>query len=174
MDETLRREQLRESQECIEALRRQVTALNDSLQQVLRVQEASRLDYEKLVDATRVVTAERDALRERGAELEAMNRRLVDMLWGRRSERRSESPDQRRMDFGDGPAEPPSAEEQVVIAAQQQADEEQDQELLKRLKRGARPAGQSKSSRAAKTSRRPSSAGSGLSTSPKTRNRASN
>ena len=134
MDETLRREQLRESQECIEALRRQVTALNDSLQQVLRVQEASRLDYEKLVDATCVVTAERDALRERGAELEAMNRRLVDMLWGRRSERRSESPDQRRMDFGDGPAEPPSAEEQVVIAAQQQADEEQDQELLKRLK----------------------------------------
>ena len=174
MDETLRREQLRESQECIEALRRQVTALNDSLQQVLRVQEASRLDYEKLVDATRVVTAERDALRERGAELEAMNRRLVDMLWGRRSERRSESPDQRRMDFGDGPAEPPSAEEQVVIAAQQQADEEQDQELLKRLK-ARREARRAKQEQQGREDFPPTiDAGSGSSTSPKTRNRASN
>ena len=55
------------------------------------------------------------------------------MLWGRRSERRSDSPDQRQLDFGDGPDPPPSAEDQEIVTAQDQADEARDRELLKRL-----------------------------------------
>ena len=66
-------------------------------------------------------------------ELEAANNRLVDMLWGRRSERRSESPDQRQLDFGDGLPELPSAEDRQIISAQAQADEAMDLELLRRL-----------------------------------------
>jgi hypothetical protein len=53
---------------------------------------------------------DREALRQRVAELEVSNNRLVDMLWGRRSERRSESPDQQHLDFPDEPVEPPPAE----------------------------------------------------------------
>ena len=112
----------------------ELVSLRAALDPVLQSQQALRRDYEALVEATRTLSQERDALKQRVAELEAMNHRLVDMLWGRRSERRSESPDQQQLDFGDGPAEPPSAQEQVVLAAQEQADEEQDQELLKRLK----------------------------------------
>ena len=55
------------------------------------------------------------------------------MLWGRRSERRSESPGQQHLDFGDEPDEPPSAEEQEIITAQAKADEAFDRELLRRL-----------------------------------------
>ena len=134
MDETLLAEQLRQSLERNEALREELASLRAALDPVLQSQQALRRDYESLVEATRALSQERDALKQRVAELETMNQRLVDMLWGRRSERRSESPDQQHLDFGVGPAEPPSAEEQVVIAAQTQADEEQDQELLKRLK----------------------------------------
>jgi len=134
MDETLLAEQLRQSLQRNEALLEELVSLRAALDPVLQSQQAIRRDYEALVEATRTLSQERDALKQRAAELEAMNHRLVDMLWGRRSERRSESPDQQHLDFGDGPAEPPSAEEQVVIAAQAQADEEQDQELLKRLK----------------------------------------
>lgn len=34
------------------------------------------------------VVAERDALKQKVLELEAANKKLTDMLWGRRSERR--------------------------------------------------------------------------------------
>jgi transposase len=134
MDDTLLAEQLRQSLQRNEALLEELVSLRAAIDPVLQSQQALRRDYEALVEATRTVSQERDGLKQRVAELEAMNHRLVDMLWGRRSERRSESPDQQHLDFGDGPATPPSAEEQVVIAAQKQADEEQDQELLKRLK----------------------------------------
>jgi len=134
MDDTVLTEQLRQSYERNEALQRELASLRAALEPVVQSQQTLRRDYEALVDATRAVSGERDVLRQRVAELEAMNRRMVDMLWGRRSERRSESPDQQHLDFGSGPAEPPSAQEQVILAAQEQADEEEDQELLKRLK----------------------------------------
>ena len=94
---------------------------------------ALRRDYEALVDATRAVSDERNMLRQRVAELEAANNQLVDMLWGRRSERRIESADQQHLDFGGEPAAPPSAEEQEIISAQAGVDEARDRELLKRL-----------------------------------------
>jgi transposase len=94
---------------------------------------ALRHDYQSLAEATQVITRERDALRERVAELEAAQKRLVEMLWGRRSERRTESPDQLQLNFPDEPIEPPSPEEQEVISAQRKADEALDQEQLRRL-----------------------------------------
>ena len=133
MDDTLLEEQLRQSHEHNEVLQRELASLRASLEQVLQGQQTLRRDYETLVDATRVVSGERDALRQRVAELEAANRRLVDMLWGRRSERRVESADQGRLDFGDEPVDPPSVQEQEIITAQAEADEARDKELLKRL-----------------------------------------
>jgi transposase len=133
MDDTLLREQLRQSEERNALLLREVASLRATLDQVVQEFGAFRRDYEALVDATRIITAERDTLRQRVAELEAANNRLVDMLWGRRSERRTDSLDQRQLDFGDGPTELPSAAEQEIITAQAEADEARDRELLKRL-----------------------------------------
>ena len=93
-----------------------------------------RHDYQALVDATQVVTGERDRLQERIAELEACNKRLVDLVWGRRSERRSPSSDQQSLDFGDGEADPPSAAEQEIIEVRAKADQASDEELLRRLR----------------------------------------
>jgi transposase len=132
MDDTLLPEQLRQSAERNAVLLREVASLRATQDQVVQEFGVFRRDYEALVDATRIITAERNTLRQRVAELEAANNRLTDMLWGRRSERRSESPDQQHLDFGDGP-EPPSAEEQQIITAQAEADEARDRELLKRL-----------------------------------------
>jgi transposase len=83
---------------------------------------------------TQTLTEDREKLRQRLEELEAVNKRLVDMLWGRRTERRTESPDQQYLDFGDEPADPPTPEEQGVLTAEQETDEAADQELLRRLK----------------------------------------
>jgi transposase len=94
---------------------------------------AARQDYAALVEAAHGVTQERDALRERVAELEAANKRLVDMVWGRRSERRPDSPGQLCLGFSAEPPAPPSPEQQAVITAQTLADEAFDQELLRRL-----------------------------------------
>jgi transposase len=126
MDAALLQEQLRESERRNEELR-------GSQERVLEELAALRRDHEALVDATRVLTSDRDALRQRVAELEVSNARLVDMLWGRRSERRSESPDQRHLNFPEDPIEPPSVEQQEIITAQATADEAIDLELLRRL-----------------------------------------
>ena len=133
MDDTLLREQLRQSEKRNNELCRGLESLRASQAQLLQEFAAFRRDYDALVDATCIIAADRDALRQRAAELEAANNRLVDMLWGRRSERRSESPDQRQLNFSDEAVEPPSAEQQEIITAQTKADEAIDRELLRRL-----------------------------------------
>ena len=133
MDDALLREQLRQSEERNATLLGEVASLRATLDQVVKEFGAFRRDHEALVDATRIITDERNSLRQRVAELEAANNRLTDMLWGRRSERRNESPDQQRLNFGDDPEQRPSMEEQQIITAQAEADEAQDRELLRRL-----------------------------------------
>lgn len=94
---------------------------------------AVRHDYAALVDSSQVLMRQRDAQQERIAELEAVNQRLLDMVWGRRSERRKDSPGQLPLEFSGEPLEPPSPEQQEVITAQTLADEAFDRELLRRL-----------------------------------------
>lgn len=94
---------------------------------------AARHDYAALADASQVLMRQRDALQERVAELEAAQKRLVDMVWGRRSERRKDSPGQLPLGFSAEPLAAPSPEQQEVIAAQALADEAFDRELLQRL-----------------------------------------
>jgi transposase len=56
------------------------------------------------------------------------------MLWGRRSERRTESPDQQHLPFGDEAEEPLNAAEQQILMAQTQQANASDEELLRQLK----------------------------------------
>ena len=91
---------------------------NDALQS-----EAAtlRFDQATLAESTRVMMADREKMRERVAELEAINRRLTDMLWSRRSERRtgSKSP---LLNFGDDPvADVENSQSPEVIRAEQTA-----------------------------------------------------
>ena len=117
------RDRLRESEQRNEALQRELASLRAEF-------GSFRRDYEALAEATRAIAGERDLLQKRVAELEVVNKRLVDMVWGRRSERRSDSPDQMQLAFA---AEPSDIAEQEIITAQKQADEATDLELLRRL-----------------------------------------
>jgi transposase len=94
---------------------------------------AARAGYDALADATQTLLDDREKLRQRIAELEAVNARLVEMVWGRRSERRTESPDQQHLDFGDPEEPPPSPEEQEIISAQAKADQALDEKYLRDL-----------------------------------------
>ena len=60
MDDTLLRERLRESEQRNEALSREVASLRATLNRVLEEFGAFRREHEALVDATRIITAERD------------------------------------------------------------------------------------------------------------------
>lgn len=65
--------------------------------QALRVEFAAQQnDYHSLANATGTLTTDREALKLRVVELEAMVNRLTNMLWGRRSERRTYSTAQDR------------------------------------------------------------------------------
>jgi hypothetical protein len=80
-----------------------------------------RSDHAALAESTRVMMADREKMRERIAELEAVNQRLTDMLWGRRSERRAESKSP-PLNFGDDPVVEGGPEKSAeVIEAEQQA-----------------------------------------------------
>ena len=129
MNDTSVHERLRQSEERNEALCREMASLRTELECAREEARAVHSDYDALVEATRVMTEERDALARQVAELEVTNRRLVDMLWGRRSERRSISPDQQHFEFS---GEPLSAEELEIIMAQARADEATEEELRRR------------------------------------------
>jgi len=94
-------------------------------------------DYVALSEATHALTNDRDALKLRNAELEAINRRLTDMLWGRRSERRTHSSATPLLNFGDdaqGPLEGSSEQESPeIISAQRAAQEAYDKTKLEQL-----------------------------------------
>ena len=80
-----------------------------------------RSDHSALAESTRVMMADREKMRERISELEAVNRRLTDMLWGRRSERRTESSSP-PLNFGDDPVvDAENSESPEVITAEQTA-----------------------------------------------------
>lgn len=124
-----------------------VTKHESQLQQVLKLNEELRLqnaslvealtqlrhDHEALLDSTQAVKEDRDKLQQRVVELEAANRRLVDMLWGRRTERRTISPDQLCLDFGFDADGSLGEDEQAAITAAEQAEMEFDEDLLRRL-----------------------------------------
>ena len=133
MDVTRLEEQLQQIMKLNEELRQQNESLVQSIAQLQQNHAALQQDYEALLASTQTLIEDRGKLQQRVAELEAANKQLVDMLWGRRSERRTISPDQLSLDFGADSEEAPSDAEQAVIVAQQEADEAFDEQLLRDL-----------------------------------------
>ena len=133
MDVTNLEEQLRQVMKLNEELRQQNQSLAQSMEQLQQNHATLQRDYEALLASTQSLIDDRVKLQQRVAELEAANKQLVDMLWGRRSERRTISPGQLSLDFGFHPEEAPSDQEQEVIIAQQQADQALDEQLLRDL-----------------------------------------
>ena len=107
----------------------QLRKLNEELQQHAAILSV----HQSLLSSVETLMADRQRLEQRVAELEAINKRLTDMLWGRRSERRTTSPGQLSLDFGVDPQAALGDAEQAVIVAQQRADEAFDERLLDEL-----------------------------------------
>ena len=120
-------EELREQNASLAQMVEQVRDENTTVQQEVATQ---RHDYESLLNSTQTLIDDRDKMQRRVDELEAINKRLVDMLWGRRSERRSFSPDQLDLNFGAEPS-PGDDEQQAVLMAQLQADEALDEQIVR-------------------------------------------
>ena len=104
-----------------------VIKLNEELSRA-NAKQAS--DIEALLNAAQTVREDRDRLaqnereqRKRVKELEAINKQLTNMLWGRRSERREFDPNQSRL-FSDEPTEDESDGVTVDDRAQEVIDEE--------------------------------------------------
>ena len=63
-------------------------AIQTQINELQRANAALRNDLSALEESTEQVIADRNRLQARVDELEVTNKRLVDMLWGQRSERR--------------------------------------------------------------------------------------
>lgn len=118
----------------------QLAQLQTQLQEVLQLKEelsrenAKReLEHQALLQATQTLMDDRDRLTKRVEELEAINKELTNMVWGRRSERREFDPHQIRL-FSDGPAE----DEPRVISAEEEAEEKIDEALIAAWKKRRR------------------------------------
>lgn len=85
----------------VAALRSENEALRASYEARQRDYAALNTQYLTLAQSINSVIAERDVLKQQVAELEAPNRKLTDMLWGRRSERRLDASMSLLLDFGD-------------------------------------------------------------------------
>lgn len=91
-----------------------------------------RCDYEALLHSTKTLVADRERLQNRVAELEAADKKLTDMLWGRRSERREDSD---QLKLWDEPTTELSKQQLAVITAAAEAQRLSDED------RGSRSSG---------------------------------
>ena len=126
MDETQLTTHLQQVMKFNDDLREQNASLVKIIDELRREIEKRNHDHAALLVSTQTLIEDRDKLGQRVEELEAINERLIDMLWGRRSERRMDDPNQQNLDFG----EAPSDEQQEVFMAQLQADEALDKQIV--------------------------------------------
>ena len=115
----------------LEGLPRDKAELVKRLQILICDHQALVSNHQALVTAVQEVMADRDRLKARVLELEAVNKRLTDMAWGRRSERRSIDPSQLLLPNSESWTEPNDAEVPGVILAGDAAQEVIDAELIK-------------------------------------------
>ncbi len=122
-----------------DTLRAGYDAMRSNHEAILNDVVKLKTDYATLVEATRVLTADRDALKLKNVELEAINKRLTDMVWGRRSERRTFSSKQPLLtNFGNGddgqlPEAVEAQSSPEVITAQQALQDALDKRKLEEL-----------------------------------------
>jgi len=104
-------------------------ALQQEHNALLERERQLRCDYEALLNSTHTLHTDRDRLQQRAAELEAINAKLTNMLFGRRSERRVY--DHQQLLLTGFPELTPTAEEQAVIMASQESLRLNEEELLR-------------------------------------------
>jgi hypothetical protein len=113
---------------------------------------ALNAQYLALSQSINTLVAERDALKQKVVELEVVNKKLTDMLWGRRSERRLGTSISPLLDFGDESQSLTGASSEVlppeIIVAQQAQQKAYDLAKLAELeaRRQRRKAGRDESS----------------------------
>lgn len=126
------------------ALRQENATLHqtcEGLRQELATAQSQRAQAEAelstLTDAAQVLQEDREALREKNAELQAAVDRLTNMLWGRRSEKRINI-DQLTLFDLQPTGEELSAEKQAVVAAEDLLNDAAQKKLLDELLRRRR------------------------------------
>lgn len=121
----------------VAALRGENEAMRASYETLQRDYSAQNAQYLALAQTIDKVNAERDAHKLKVAELEACNKKLTDMLWGRRSERRLDITNSPLLDFGDDLQDLSKASDEVlgpeIIAAQAAAQAAYDAAKLAEL-----------------------------------------
>jgi chromosome segregation ATPase len=88
-------------EQALVALTQQVATLRADNETLLGEYNALNSQYLALSQSVNTLVAERDALKQKVVELEVVNKKLTDMLWGRRSERRLGNSLSPLLDFGD-------------------------------------------------------------------------
>jgi hypothetical protein len=133
------------------ALQAESEALRATSESTQSEQMALNSQYIALAQTINHTITDRDALKQKVLELEAVNKRLTDMLWGRRSERRVDISMSPLLDFGDdaqGPSEASSeASLPEIITAQKAAQAAYDQAKFDQLAARRKARKESKTSR---------------------------
>jgi uncharacterized protein (DUF3084 family) len=114
-------EQLRSDNDALrhatDALKRECASLNEDLA-TIRVELAqAQAELGTLLDARYVLREDRERLEAKNVELQAAIDRLTDMLWGRRSEKRSDNNQPKLFDL-ELPPEELSERQQEILAAE--------------------------------------------------------
>ena len=112
-----------------DSLRLEVVELREQLGVKTSVLEQVEAEFSALTNSARLVVEDRDRLREKNEELQASVNRLTNMLWGRRSEKRSDPNHPTLFDL-QLTADELAAERQWMMAAEMQLDAASQQQAL--------------------------------------------
>lgn len=112
-----------------DSLRLEVVELREQLGVKTSVLEQVEAEFSALTNSARLVVEDRDRLREKNEELQASVNRLTNMLWGRRSEKRSDPNHPTLFDL-QLTADELAAERQRIMAAEIQLDAASHQQAL--------------------------------------------
>ena len=134
-------QQLKETIDSLTQINDAMRADNDAMRasnEATRVEHvALNTQYLTLAQTINSTVSDRDALKLKVIELEAINKRLTDMLWGRRSERRVDISISPLLNFGDDAQSQAEAAKAVpppeIITAQRAAQAAYDQAKLDQL-----------------------------------------
>jgi transposase len=133
MDVITLQQQLDQQRQLNQQLQRDNAAAYQEIERLQAQLAIMQTDFRALMDSTEAVAKHRDQLEKLVAEVKATNKRLQEMLWGRRTERRTYALNQPLLPNFPGIDEPPAETPDVIIAGEK-TQEELDLALLAELR----------------------------------------